>query len=76
MPHLADCEWAGEGKDRFMELNNTVMGIHDTGERLEVIKEMTELFEASPAWYAICEPMRGIAYSRDLEGVYLSLIHI
>ncbi len=70
VPHLSGCEWLGEGKDRFMELNATVMSIHDTAERMAVIKEMTELFEAAPAWYAICEPMRGIAYSKDLDGVY------
>lgn len=70
VPHLSSGDWLGEGKERFNELNATVMGIHDLNERLAVIKEMTQLFEASPAWFAICEPSRGIAYSTDLSGVY------
>jgi peptide/nickel transport system substrate-binding protein len=70
LPQLADCAWLGSGKDRFMELNSTVMSIHDDAERAGAIKEMTQLFEAAPAWYAICEPMRAIAYSSDLDGVY------
>ncbi len=70
LPHLADCAWLKDGQNRFLELNAKVMSIHDTAERAAVIKEMTELFEAAPAWYAICEPMRGIAYSNELDGVY------
>ena len=46
------------------------MTIHDPAERAATIKEMTELFTAAPAWYAICEPMRAIAYSSDLQGVH------
>lgn len=70
LPHLADCKWLGEGADRFMELNSTIMTIHDETERAAAILEMTELFEAAPAWYAICEADRVLAYSADLNDVY------
>lgn len=70
LPHLADCEWLGDGAERFKELNATIMSISDEEERAAAIKEMTELFEAAPAWYGICEADRVIAYSTDLEDVY------
>jgi peptide/nickel transport system substrate-binding protein len=70
LPHLADCLWLGDGAERFLELNSQIMSIHDESERAKAILEMTQLFEAAPAWYAICEANRVIAYNSDLEGVY------
>ena len=70
LPHLADYKWLNEGAERFEELNNQVMTIHDVGERLEIIEEMTKLFEAAPCWFGICEPARTIAYNKDLADVY------
>jgi peptide/nickel transport system substrate-binding protein len=71
MPSLNQGVW--EGKERFAELAEIVMGITDEDERYEAVKEMTEIFVKAAPWFALVEPQFAIGYNKDLvTGEYMA----